>query len=67
MVTAKKQPSKGSPLPTIVKRHVDAYHWVDLYAGTYVAKGDVDLGPLFKDVLSPFDPFVVVGPRPRGA
>jgi len=36
-------------------RAVDGYHWVDLYVGTHVAKGDVDLGALHKDTLSYFD------------
>jgi len=46
-------------------RHVDAYHWIDLYAGTYVSKGDVDILQLVKGVLSHFDPWVVAGSGPE--
>jgi hypothetical protein len=36
-------------------RAVDDYHWVDLYVGTHVPKGDVDLLALHNKVLSYFD------------
>jgi hypothetical protein len=36
-------------------RQIDDYHWVDLYAGTHVPKGDVDLVDLHSRVLSNFD------------
>jgi hypothetical protein len=48
-------------------RKVDDYHWVDIYAGTYVAKGDVDLGELDQKVLSYLDPWVRSGYPPRAA
>jgi hypothetical protein len=36
-------------------RAIDDYHWVDLYIGAHVAKGDVDINELYKNVLSPFN------------
>ena len=36
-------------------RTVDDYHWVDVYAGTHVRKGEVDLVDLHARVLSYFD------------
>ena len=33
-------------------RRVDDYHWVDLYAGTYISRGDVDLAHVEESVLS---------------
>lgn len=36
-------------------RSVDDYHWVDLYVGTHVPRGDVDLIDLHTRVLSCFD------------
>lgn len=36
-------------------RAVSDFHWVDVYIGTHVPKGDVDLGRLFGDALSPFE------------
>ena len=36
-------------------RQVDDYHWVDVYVGTHVPKGDVDMADLHKRVLSYFD------------
>jgi hypothetical protein len=36
-------------------RQVDDYHWVDMYAGTHVPKGDVNLMDLHDRVLSYFD------------
>jgi hypothetical protein len=43
-------------------RTIDDYHWVDIYVGTYVAKGDVDIKDLYKRVLSHFDEWVVEAP-----
>lgn len=40
-------------------RTIDDYHWVDIYVGTYVAKGDVDIKDLYKRVLSHFNDWVV--------
>jgi hypothetical protein len=34
---------------------VGDFHWVDVYVGTHVPKGDVDLARLFGDVLSSFE------------
>jgi hypothetical protein len=36
-------------------RLLDDYHWVDLYVGTHVPKGDVDLAELHSRVMSCFD------------
>jgi hypothetical protein len=36
-------------------RSIDDYHWADLYVGTHVTKGDVDLADLHLRVLSCFD------------
>lgn len=36
-------------------QQVDNYHWVDIYAGTHVPKGEVDLVDLHGRVLSYFD------------
>jgi hypothetical protein len=36
-------------------RQIDDYHWVDMYVGTHVSKGDVDLADLQAHVLSHFD------------
>jgi len=36
-------------------RLIDDYHWVDMYTGTHVPKGDVDLTDLHCRVLSYFD------------
>lgn len=36
-------------------RQVDDYHWVDMYAGTHVPKGEVDVTDLHRRVLSYFD------------
>ena len=36
-------------------RSIDDYHWVDLYVGTHVPKGDVDLAELHSRVVSCFD------------
>jgi hypothetical protein len=36
-------------------RSIDDYHWVDLYVGTHVPKGDVDLAELHSKVVSCFD------------
>jgi hypothetical protein len=44
-------------------RQVDGYHWVDIYAGTYVPKGDQDLSILDRTVLSHFSPWVVEAPK----
>ncbi len=42
---------------------VDEYHWVDIYAGTYVTKGEQDVSGLGRNVLSHFNPWVVEAPR----
>jgi len=47
-------------------REVDDFHWVDLYAGTYIPKGEVDLGELDEKVLSYFDQWVRSGYPSRG-
>lgn len=39
-------------------RRIDGYHWVDLFVGTHVAKGEVKLHQLHLDVLSPFAPWL---------
>jgi hypothetical protein len=36
-------------------RTIDDYHWVDMYVGTHVLRGDVDLSALYSRVLSYFD------------
>ena len=36
-------------------RQVDDYHWIDMYAGTHVPKGDTDVTDLHNRVLSYFD------------
>jgi hypothetical protein len=36
-------------------RTIDGFHWVDVYVGTHVAKGDIDLQSLHKHTLSYFD------------
>ena len=36
-------------------RKVDDYHWVDVYAGAHVPRGDVDVTDLHRRVLSYFD------------
>jgi hypothetical protein len=36
-------------------RTIDDFHWVDLYIGTHVPKGDVDLAELHSRVMSCFD------------
>jgi hypothetical protein len=38
-------------------REIDGYHWVDLYVGTHVHKGEVAVGDLYK-TLACFDPWV---------
>jgi hypothetical protein len=35
-------------------RRIDGYHWVDLYVGTHVTKGEVKLHQFHLDVVSPF-------------
>ena len=42
---------------------VDEYHWVDIYVGTYVTKGEQDVSRLYRDVLSYFSQWVVEAPR----
>lgn len=50
-------------------RAVDDYHWIDLYAGTYVPLGEVNVKQLYRRVLSHFEQWVVEAPaeatRPR--
>lgn len=41
---------------------IDGYHWVDLYVGTHVPKGNVDVVKLYHDTLSYFDHWVVPAP-----
>jgi hypothetical protein len=45
---------------------VDEYHWVDIYAGTYVSKGEEDISGLYRDVLSHFSEWVVEAGRVAG-
>ena len=40
-------------------RQIDDYHWVDLYVGTHVQKGEIDLHNLNAGVLSHFQPWVI--------
>ncbi len=40
-------------------RTIDDYHWVDLYVGAHVAKGEVDLNDLDRRLLSHFREWVV--------
>ena len=47
-------------------RKVDDHHWVDLYAGSYIPKGEVDIGELDQKVLSYFEHWVKSGYPPRG-
>lgn len=37
---------------------IDDYHWVDLYAGTHVSPGDVDLAMLHDQLTSFFEPWL---------
>jgi hypothetical protein len=43
---------------------IDDYHWVDMYVGTHVRKGDLDLDDLHARFLSHFQPWVVEAPEP---
>jgi hypothetical protein len=44
---------------------VDEFHWVDLYVGVHVAKGELDLTGWYQRTLSHFDPWVgVASARP---
>lgn len=43
-------------------RTVDDYHWVDIYVGTHVVRGDVDVDALYKGLLSRLDEWVVEVP-----
>jgi hypothetical protein len=45
-------------------RSIDGYHWVDLYVGTHVSRGDVDVKKLHQDTLSYFDHWVVPAHSP---
>jgi hypothetical protein len=45
-------------------RTVDDFHWVDVYAGSYVPKGEVDLSKLHADVLSYLEPWIRSGYAP---
>ncbi len=36
-------------------RAVDDYHWFDLYVGTHVPRGDIDLSDLHAKLLSYFE------------
>jgi hypothetical protein len=42
---------------------VDEYHWVDIYAGTYVTRGEQDVTNLHRDVLSHLRSWVVEAPK----
>ena len=44
-------------------REVDDYHWVDIYAGTYVPRGEPDISGLYRDVLSSFSSWVAEAPK----
>jgi hypothetical protein len=39
-------------------RAIGDYYWVDLYVGTHVPKGEVDLSGLYTNVLSCFNPWL---------
>lgn len=56
----------ATDFPTLAKQlvSVDGYHWVDLYVGKHVAKGDVDVDGLYQNVLSYFDHWVVPAQTP---
>ena len=43
---------------------VDGYHWVDLYVGKHVAKGEILVEALYQNTLSHFDPWVVPAQTP---
>lgn len=43
-------------------RAIDDYHWVDLYAGTHVPRGEVDVKRLYRRLLSHFDEWVIEAP-----
>ena len=45
-------------------RMVDDFHWVDVYAGSYVPKGEVDLGELHAKLLSYLEPWIRPGYAP---
>jgi hypothetical protein len=40
---------------------VDDFHWVDICAGSYVHKGEVDLGELHAKLLSYLEPWIRPG------
>ena len=44
-------------------KKVDDYYWVDIYIGTHVSAGDVDLNKLHKQVLSHLDEWVIEVPK----
>ena len=43
---------------------VDNFHWVDIYAGSYVPKGEVDLSKLHATLLSYLEPWIRPGYAP---
>jgi hypothetical protein len=46
---------------------VDEYHGVDIYAGAYVSKRDLDVRGPYRDVVPRFDQWVVEAREaPRG-
>jgi len=46
-------------------RKIDEYHWVDVYVGTHVPKGNIDLADLNARVLSHFDTWLKLAPTTR--
>lgn len=55
-----------SDFPALAERlvSVDGYHWLDVYVGTHVPKGDHDLDKLYKDTLSYFDHWTIPAQMP---
>ena len=45
-------------------RMVVDFHWVDIYAGSYVPKGEVDLGKVHATLLSYLEPWIRPGYAP---
>lgn len=43
-------------------KKIDDYHWVDIYVGTYLAKGNIDIKDFYQRVLSNLNEWVVEAP-----
>jgi hypothetical protein len=43
-------------------RTIDDYHWVDIYVGTHLGKGNVDINKFYQRVLSKFNEWVIEAP-----